>query len=69
MSVALDPTICTVRERVFVAVETHSELTVGMTVADRWGVLNRAPNLDVCYAIDPPRWKALLRQLLAAPDA
>ena len=65
MSIALDPTICTQREQVFVAIETHSELTCGMTVADRWGVLNRAPNIEVCYGIDPRRWKALLFKLLA----
>jgi inosine-uridine nucleoside N-ribohydrolase len=35
-----------------------------MTVVDRWGVLGQKPNADVCYAIDAPRWKALLRQLL-----
>ncbi|HEY0736327.1 MAG TPA: nucleoside hydrolase [Herpetosiphonaceae bacterium] len=65
MSVALDPTICTVRERCYVAVETKSELTRGMTVVDRWGVLNQPANLDICYALDFDRWKTLLRQLLS----
>lgn len=64
MAVALDPTICTVREHCYVAVETSSELTRGMTVVDRWGVLNRTPNLDICYAISPAAWKSLLRKLL-----
>ncbi len=64
MAVALDPTICTVRERCFVEIETCSEITRGMTVADRWGVLKREPNADVCYAIDAQRWKALVRELL-----
>jgi purine nucleosidase len=64
MAVALDPTICTVRERCYVDVETTGEFTGGMTVVDRWGVLNQEPNIDVCFAIDAPRWKALLRQLL-----
>lgn len=67
MAIALDPTICTQRERCYVAVETHSELTRGMTVVDRWGVLRQAANLDVCYAIAAARWKALLWQLLSAP--
>ncbi|WP_025745765.1 nucleoside hydrolase [Kallotenue papyrolyticum] len=67
MAVALDPTICTQRERCYVAVETHSELTRGMTVVDRWGVLRQPANLEVCYALDAARWKALLRQLLSAP--
>jgi len=64
MAVALDPTICTVREHCYVDVETKGELTSGMTVVDRWGVLNGEPNIDVCFAIDAPRWKALLRELL-----
>lgn len=61
MAVALDPSICTVRERCYVDVETMGEFTSGMTVVDRWGVLNKEPNIDVCFAIDAPRWKALLR--------
>jgi purine nucleosidase len=64
MSIALDPSICTVRERCHVEVETHSELTRGMTVVDRWAVLKQVPNIDVCYEIDAVRWKALLIQLL-----
>ncbi|HEX6289490.1 MAG TPA: nucleoside hydrolase, partial [Herpetosiphonaceae bacterium] len=64
MAVALDPSICTIRERCYVAVETQSELTRGMTVVDRWRVLHETPNIDVCYAIDPMRWKRLLWQLL-----
>ncbi len=64
MAVAIDPSICTVRERCYVAVETQSDLTRGMTVVDRWGVLRREPNIDVCYAIDATRWKALLFELL-----
>lgn len=64
MSVALDPTIATVREHRYVDVETQSEITRGMTVVDRFGVLKRAPNIDVCYAIDVPRWKALLVERL-----
>lgn len=64
MSVALDQTICIVRERHFVDVETRSEITRGMTVVDRFEVLKRAPNIDVCYAIDVARWKALLFERL-----
>ncbi len=64
MSVALDPTICTLREHHYVDVETHSELTRGMTVVDRFAVLKLPPNLDVCYAIDVARWKELLFRLL-----
>lgn len=64
MAVALDPSIATAREHVFVDVETQGELTRGMTVADRWGVLNQPPSAHVCYALDVARWKALLWQLL-----
>lgn len=64
MAIALDPSICTIRERHYVVVETQSELARGMTVVDRKGVLNRAPNCDVCYAIDIARWKALLFEVL-----
>jgi len=67
MAVALDPAICTTRERCFVDVETHSELTRGMTVVDRWNVLKREPNIEVCYNIDTERWKGLLFQLLTDP--
>jgi hypothetical protein len=62
MSVALDPTICTVRERHYVNIETHSELTRGMTVVDRFEVLKQQPNIDVCYAIDVVRWKNVLKE-------
>lgn len=65
MAVALDPTICTIRERCYVEVETRSELTRGMTVVDRWGVLNQSANIDICYAIDSTRWKALLWRLIS----
>jgi purine nucleosidase len=64
MAVAIDPSICTVRERCYTVVETQSELTRGMTVVDRWDVLRREPNIDVCFGIDARRWKALLRDRL-----
>lgn len=65
MAVAIDPSICTRRERCWIGVETAGELTRGMTVVDRWGVLKREPNAEACYAIDARRWKALLFELLA----
>jgi purine nucleosidase len=64
MSIALDPSICTRRSRHFVDVETSSELTRGMTVVDEIGVTNKPPNLEVCWSIDPLRWKDLLYRLL-----
>ncbi len=68
MAVALEPAICTLRERCYVDVETQSELTRGMTVVDRNGVLNKTPNVEVCYGIDVARWKALLVELLREPS-
>jgi purine nucleosidase len=64
MAVALDPSVCTRRERHFVDVECDSELTRGMTVVDQAGVLKQAPNAGVCWAIDVAAWKAALYRSL-----
>jgi purine nucleosidase len=73
MSIALDPSVCTRRAWHYVEVECDSELTRGMTVVDErgvaktgpniqsWSALNqKSPNVEVCWAIDPERWKATL---------
>lgn len=64
MAIALDPAICTKRGRHFVDVETQSELTRGMTVVDQLGVLNKPANAEVCWAIDPAKWKEALYRTL-----
>jgi purine nucleosidase len=64
MAIALDPTICTQRGKHFVDVEYQSELTRGMTVVDQRGVSNKTPNAEVCWEIDPQRWKEALYQTL-----
>lgn len=64
MAVALDPPVCTRRGRHYVAVETSSELTRGMTVVDQRGVTGREANLEVAWEIDVPRWKETLYQTL-----
>lgn len=64
MAVALDPEVCTRRSRHFVAVETGSELTRGMTVVDELGVLNQPANIEVCWEVDPRRWKETLYKTL-----
>ena len=64
MAIALDPSICTRRGKHFVDVETESELTRGMTVVDELGVLNRDPNIEVCWEIDVQRWKETLYKTL-----
>jgi purine nucleosidase len=73
MAIALDPGVCTRSSRHHVEIETESELTRGMSVVDAldvgryehnreiWGAhAGRAPHVTVCWAIDVPRWKALL---------
>lgn len=78
MAVALDPGVVTRQGRHYVEVETVSELTRGMTVVDQrgvarresnraaWGQLvSRPPNTQVCWALDAPRWKAMLRRALS----
>lgn len=48
-----------------VAVETASELTMGQTVADWWGVTGRKPNCRVVTDIDADGYYALIRERLA----
>ena len=73
MSVALDPTIGIERSVHYIDVETHSELTRGMTVVDRLNVasdernsdvwahaLKKDRNVKVCWTIDVKRWKEML---------
>jgi purine nucleosidase len=76
MSIALDPTIATCWGEHYVAVETGSELTRGMTVVDKLNVVTDARNqavwsdvlamgrkAKVCWTIDTRRWK---KELYAA---
>jgi purine nucleosidase len=73
MSVALDPTIGSQWSEHYVDVETHSELTRGMTVVDRlnvaadernqavWAeVLRQGNKAKICWTIDNRRWKEAL---------
>ena len=48
-----------------VKIETHSELTMGMTVADWWGVTDRAPNATFMNGIDADGFFDLLTARLA----
>jgi purine nucleosidase len=77
MAIALDSTICSRSSRHHVEVETESDLTRGMTVVDELGVAhwdhNRAvwgglledgPNVAVCWEIDIPAFKDLLKRSL-----
>lgn len=73
MSVAFDPTIGTCWSEHFIHVETHSDLTRGMTVVDRLNVaaddrnkavwaqpLEQGRKAKVCWTIDSKRWKEAL---------
>ncbi len=73
MSVALDPSIGTRWSTHYVDVETHGELTRGMTVVDRLNVsgdernrpvwspaLVHGTKTKVCWTIDTVRWKQAL---------
>jgi purine nucleosidase len=73
MSIALDPTIGNQWSEHYVEVETHSELTRGMTVVDRLNVaadernegvwadaLRSGGKAKVCWTIDNRRWKESL---------
>ena len=48
-----------------VTVETESELTMGQTVADWWGVTGKAANCRVVTGIDADGYYALIRERLA----
>ena len=50
---------------VFVEVETHSELTMGMTVVDWWGVTDGRRNCHVINGIDAAGFYDLIRERLA----
>lgn len=61
MAVALDRSVMTRYIDAFVDVETHGEITTGMTVIDRLNVSGRSATCRVAEAVDTARWKALLR--------
>ncbi|MGD9917923.1 MAG: nucleoside hydrolase [Paenirhodobacter sp.] len=50
--------------RVNVEIETQSELTMGMTVADWWGVTDRTPNALFMNGVDAAGFYALLTERL-----
>jgi purine nucleosidase len=64
MSIAIDSAVCTLLDHHYVDVETESELTRGMTVVDQLRVTKNPPNMEVCWKIDPKRWKENLYKSL-----
>ena len=81
MCVALDPSVGTEWSTHYVEIETHSDLTRGMTVVDRLNVaadernqaiwtaaLEAKHKAKVCWAIDIRRWKQALFSALQLPS-
>ena len=77
MCIALDPSVGTQWSEHYVEVETHSELTRGMSVVDRLNVaadqrnqavwaaaLRKGRKTKVCWTIDTKRWKEALGSAL-----
>jgi purine nucleosidase len=66
MAIAIDPTITTQAEHLFVDVETKSELCRGQTVVDHLNLFRRAPNAQVVRAADRAKFVALLHEAVMA---
>ncbi|MCX6078310.1 MAG: nucleoside hydrolase [Chloroflexi bacterium] len=64
MAIAIDPAVAIRSAKYFVDIETQSELTRGATVVDELNVTHQAPNAEVCWEIDIPRWKETLYKTL-----
>jgi len=64
MAVVLDPVACTRYSNHFVDISCDAELTRGMTVVDLYGVMNKGPNVEVCWELDAARFKEILYQTL-----
>lgn len=60
----IEPSLFTGR-MINVEIEIASELTMGMTVADWWGVTDRAPNAYFVGDLDSDRFYAILTERLA----
>jgi inosine-uridine nucleoside N-ribohydrolase len=59
----IDPTLLRTKP-MHVAIELHGEHTVGRTVCDVHGILEKQPNAEVAQEIDVPRfWDLLIRTL------
>ena len=76
MCLALDPTIGTEWSEHYVAVETQSDLSRGMTVVDRlnvaedernraiWAAVGAGHKANICWQLDNRRWKQALYRAL-----
>ncbi|MBX5449314.1 nucleoside hydrolase [Thermogemmatispora sp.] len=64
----IEPTLINMH-RMYVAVETRGEYTLGRTVCDVYGVLGRRANARVGYGLDAARFWELLIETLASYEA
>lgn len=55
-------------ESLWVGIETHSELTLGRTVVDRWRVTDREPNARVGLTLDGNRFAELVVERIGSLD-
>lgn len=62
VAVALDPSVVTETKRMFVAIETESELCRGQTVVDHLGVTGEEPNVDLVFEVSRQRFLELLHE-------
>ena len=65
MAYAIDPLIATSARRLYLAVETESELTRGMVVMDLLEFMDRPPNALVVTAADRERFLDMLRSAIS----
>lgn len=65
MAVALDPALIRAQERHHVTVEVQGLRTRGQTVVDYFGLLERAPNVDIVTDVDMAGVYELFRRALA----
>ena len=65
MAYAIDPLIATSARRLYLAVETESELTRGMVVMDLLEFMDRPPNALVVTAADRDRFLDMLRAAIS----
>src|SRR5260221_462967 len=60
MAIALDPSVATDTQRLFVAVESESALCRGQTVVDHLSVTEQEPNIDVVLSASRERFLSML---------
>jgi purine nucleosidase len=60
VAVAIDPEVATETKRLFVAIETESDLCRGLTVVDHLGITGQDPNVEIVFEVSRERFLKLL---------